>query len=159
MKRREFLRSGALAAATGAAAAVARGAEAGAATPAVEKELVALEKRAWEAWRKKDADFFKGFFSGDSVIVSAAGVVAPAALLAAASDPDCSLGDFSLDNFKVVALNADTAILTFRALQSAACGGAAAARPDVVWASTVYVRRGGKWLSAFHQQTTAAPAE
>jgi hypothetical protein len=50
-------------------------------------------------------------------------------------------------------LNQDVAILTFSATQDATCGGAA--EPSPVWASTVFVKRGGKWLAAFHQETPA----
>jgi len=53
----------------------------------------------------------------------------------------------------VVTLNQDAAILTFSATQDATCGGVA--EPSPVRASTVYVKRAGKWQAAFHQETPA----
>jgi hypothetical protein len=61
--------------------------------------------------------------------------------------------DYTVGDIDVLMLNADTAILTYSATQDATCGGAA--EPSPVWASTVFVRRGGKWLAAFHQETPA----
>jgi hypothetical protein len=33
----------------------------------LEKELIALEKQSWEAWKNRDGDFFDRFLSDDHV--------------------------------------------------------------------------------------------
>jgi len=54
-------------------------------------------------------------------------------------------------------LSKDVALLTYRYAHDAVCGGNPEASP--LWASTVYVKRGGKWLIAFHQEIPAAQAK
>jgi uncharacterized protein (TIGR02246 family) len=119
----------------------------------VKQALIDLEKGAWEAWKKKDGKYFESFLSDDTVQVSPAGVTRKAQIVKGIVASTCDVKGYEMDGFDVVMLNPDTALLTFSATQDATCGGAA--EPSPVWASTVFVRRGGKWLAAFHQETPA----
>jgi hypothetical protein len=47
----------------------------------------------------------------------------------------------------------DTALMTYKATQDAVCNGKKS--PPVQWASSLYVKRGGKWVNAFYQTSTA----
>ena len=119
----------------------------------VKQTLIDLEKGAWEAWKKKDGKYFESFLSDDTIQVNAAGVARKAQIVKGIGSSDCEVRGYTTDGFDVVMLDQDAAILTFSATQDATCGGAA--EPSPVWASTVFVRRGGKWLAAFHQETPA----
>ena len=119
----------------------------------VKQTLIDLEKGAWEAWKKKDGNYFETFLTDDTVQVNAAGVARKAQIVKGIGSSDCEVRGYTTDGFDLVMLNPDTALLTFSATQDATCGGAA--EPSPVWASTVFVRRGGKWLAAFHQETPA----
>jgi Domain of unknown function (DUF4440) len=67
---------------------------------------------------------------------------------------DCDVKSYSLDNFKFVMLDKNTALMTYTAMQDGVCGGKAI--PANVRASVNYVKRGGKWLEAFYMETPMA---
>ncbi len=119
----------------------------------VNEMLIALEKQAWEAWKNKDGNFFQRILSEDTVGVGAGGVDNKTQIVKDISGPGCEVRNYSLDNFRVVMPQKNTAILTYKAMQDATCNGKAV--PATVWASSVFVKRSGKWLAAFHQETPA----
>ena len=123
----------------------------------VREALIALEKQAWEAWKTRDGKFVEGFVLEEGINVGDSGVQRKAAVVKDISSSNCEVRSYSLENFDVVMLDANTAILTFKANQDATCGGKAV--PAAVWASTVFVKRGGKWLIAFHQETPATASQ
>ncbi len=66
---------------------------------------------------------------------------------------DCEVKSFSLDNFKFLMLDKNSALITFTGMQDAVCNGKTI--PATVRASSVYVKRGGKWLNALYMETPA----
>ena len=122
----------------------------------VKQALIALERGAWEAWKNRDGKYFETFLSDDTVQVGASGVTRRAQVVKEIGGSTCDVKGYTFDNIDVVMLDADAAILTYSATQDATCGGVAA--PPAVWASTVFVKRGGKWQAAFHQETPAQQA-
>ena len=123
----------------------------------VEAQIVALEKRAFEAWKNKDRKFFEEHMSEDGQYLDLNGVGAKAQYVKAIIDNNCTVRNYSLDNTKVTMLSKDVALLTYRYAHDAVCGGNPEASP--LWASTVYVNRAGNWLIAFHQEIPAAQAK
>ncbi len=123
----------------------------------VDAQLITLEKQAWEAWKNRDGSFYQRLLSEDVVGVGSQGIFNKSQTVKAISTSTCEVKSYSLDNFKLVMLDKNTAIFTYRGTQDAACDGKA--EPPVVWASTVFVKRGGKWLAAFHQETPATQAQ
>ena len=65
----------------------------------------------------------------------------------------CDVKSYELSDIKVTFLTSEAALITYKAAQDATCNGQAA--PPVVWASSAYVKRGGKWFAASHQETPA----
>ena len=120
----------------------------------VEAQIVALEKNAFEAWKNKDRKFFQEHMSEDGQYLDLNGVGGKAQYVKAIIDNDCTVSRYSLDNTKVTMLSKDVALLTYRYAHDVVCGGNPEASP--LWASTIYVKRGGKWLIAFHQEIPAA---
>ncbi|MDX6501203.1 MAG: hypothetical protein QOG23_4463 [Blastocatellia bacterium] len=123
----------------------------------VETQIVALEKMAFEAWKNKDRKFFEDHMFDAGQYLDADGVGGKAQYVKAIIDNNCTVSRYSLDNTKVTMLSNDVALLTYRYAHDAVCGGHPEASP--LWASTVYVKRGGKWLIAFHQEIAAAQAK
>ena len=119
----------------------------------VKQTLIDLEKGAWEAWKKKDGKYFETFLTDDTIQVWTGGVTRRAEIIKEISTNPCEIRGYTMDGFDVVMLNPDAAVLTFSATQDGTCGGTP--MPSPVWASTVFVKRGGKWLAAFHQETPA----
>jgi len=122
----------------------------------VRETLLTMERQLWEAWKNHDGNTFQRVLSSDSIGVGRGGVDNRAAIIRDISGSDCVVRSYSFDNVQVVMLDRNTAILTYRAMQDATCGGSVL--PPTVWASSVFVRRNGRWQAAFHQETPAAPA-
>jgi hypothetical protein len=69
------------------------------------------------------------------------------------SSVKCEVKSYELSDTKVTFFNSDSALLTYKGTQDATCAGQT--MPPSVWASSLYVRRGGKWYAASHQETPA----
>lgn len=115
--------------------------------------IIATEKKLWEAWKNKDYKVFKANLSVDSVMITDSGVSDKATALKDLEAVPCDVKTYELSDLKVTFLNDSAAILTYKSTQDATCGGQQV--PAAVWSSSAYVRRGGKWLAASHQETTA----
>jgi hypothetical protein len=119
----------------------------------VEAQLITLEKQSWEAWKNRNGGFFQSFLSDDTVSVGNTGVGDKSQIVKATSGSDFEVKSYSLDNFKLTMLEKNTAILTYKATQDVTCNGKT--ELAMMWASSVFVKRSGKWLAAFHQETPA----
>lgn len=122
----------------------------------VEDQLISMEKQAWEAWKNKNGGYFQTFLADDAVLISGSGVEGKAAAVKSISSMPCEVRGYSLDNFKLIMIEKNTALLTYSAKQDYSCNGKAG--PPQVWASSIFVKRGGKWLNISHQETTAEPS-
>ena len=120
-----------------------------------EAQIVALEKRAFEAWKNKDKRFFQEHMAEDGQYLDLNGAGGKAQYVQAIIDNNCTVNGYALDKTKVTMLSKDVALLTYRYTYDIVCGGKPEAGP--LWASTLYVKRGGQWLIAFHQEIPAAP--
>ena len=121
----------------------------------VEEKLIEMEKQAWEAWKNKNGKYFMDFLADDAVLVSGTGVESKTSAVQAISNSTCVVKSYSLENFKVLMLDNDAAILTYSAKQDFTCNGKAG--PPQIWASSVYVKRNGKWQGVMHQETAPEP--
>ena len=121
----------------------------------VEEQLISLEKQAWEAWKNKNGSFFQTFLADDAVSISGSGVEGKAASVKSISTMPCEVKGYSLDNFKLTMIDKNSALLTYSAKQDFSCNGKAG--PPQVWASSVFVKRNGKWLNISHQETAVEP--
>jgi hypothetical protein len=118
-----------------------------------QRAIIATEKKLWEAWKNKDAKPFKANLSADSIQIGESGVGTKNAIVEAMGNSGCEVKSYALSDIKVTFYNNSTAIVTYKGTQDATCEGQAL--PPAVWASSVYVMRGGKWLAASHQETPA----
>jgi hypothetical protein len=118
---------------------------------ALKETLIDLEKQSWEAWKKRDGKFFQEFLSDDHVEVGFGGVTNKATVVRGVASPVCVVKSYAVDRFELTMVDANTALLTYHAEQDTTCGGNAV--PSPVWVSSLYVKRGGRWLNAFYQQT------
>lgn len=115
----------------------------------LERKLTASEKALWEAFKNKKAEVFKRTLTSDGFQIDAMGVTAKADI--AAGMAACEIKDYSLSDFKLTTVNASAALLTYKGTQHGSCAGQAV--PETVYASTVWVNRGGKWQALFHQES------
>ena len=117
----------------------------------VEAQVIALEKQSWEAIKTKDVKFLEALLIDDVIAVTGDGFAGKAQWLNNTLADGCALKSYSTDDFKVVMFDKNTAMITYKATQDFACHGKQ--DPPNVWISSLYVKRGGKWLNAFFQLT------
>lgn len=98
--------------------------------------------------KAQDPKFLQGLLSDDSMFVDASGVADKTGYFKN-SFTDCKVTSYTLDNFKVMWFDKNTAIVTYKAAQDGTCGGQAL--PASQWASSMYMKRGGKWMNVFFQ--------
>ncbi len=133
--------------------------------------LIANEKQVWDAINRNDMTTFGSFLADDQVYINDAGVHSRAETLSMLSGVPASA--FALDDFKVVMIDKDAAIVTYRVTSKGMTGqgakasesninvdvgksvqgGAMAGAQPTERDSTVWVKRNGKWLAIFHQDT------
>jgi len=116
-------------------------------------DLVALEKSVWKAWADGDAKTYGDLMAADAMQVGSGGVIMSGReeILAALGKETCKLNSFDLADTKVRQPAPDVAILTYTATQDLTCEGEKG--PPKVFATSVYVRQGGKWRWNNYQET------
>ena len=131
--------------------ATARAAPAGDA--ALEAELTAMEKQSWVAWQGHDGAFFDRFLSADHVEMQGGGPSGKAPVVAGVK-AGCVVKSYQVDHFTLTRFSADAALLTYRAEQDTTCGTAHV--PSPVWATSLFVKRDGRWQNALYVHSPAA---
>ena len=120
---------------------------------ALEDTLINLERASWKAWQERDSAFFRRFLSDDHVEVGVGGPAGKDDIVGFVGSPVCVVSNYTIDRFKLTQFTATTAVLTYHAEQNTVCNGVNV--PSPVWASSLYVKRNGRWLNAVYQQTQA----
>jgi hypothetical protein len=116
----------------------------------VKEHLIKLEKQSWEAWKNRDSKFFQDFLSDDHVEVGFGGLTNKAQVVAVVGSTVCTVKSYKLDRFEMKMLDKDTALLTYWEEQDTVCNKQV---PSPCWVTSLYMRRGDKWLNVFYQQT------
>ena len=114
------------------------------------KKLSASETKLWEAWKNKDSKPFKASLSADSVMVGDSGVQGKNDAIKDLASAPCEVKSYHLSDWKLTMLNSSTAVLTYKGAADGTCGGNAI---PAAWSTSIWVNRGGRWLTAFHQET------
>lgn len=115
----------------------------------LEEILITNQKQIWEALKTKDTNSFSGLVADDALIVSENGGMTKPQFVQLIPRLDDITG-YSMKDVKVVSINKDVAIMThtttYRTME-----------PDLqsytVYETTVWARRGAKWLAVFNQET------
>jgi hypothetical protein len=114
------------------------------------KQLSASETRLWEAWKNKDPKPFRALLSAKGVMIGDNGVADKAAIVNEIASMPCDVKSFALSDWKLNMIDSDAAVLTYKGTAEGTCGGVAI---PTNWASSVWVRSGGKWWVFSHQET------
>ena len=116
--------------------------------------LIDLEKQSWQAWKDHDAGFFQNFLADDHLEILSNGPANKEAVVRTVGSKVCMVENYSVEQFNVSLIDNDTGVVTYHAAQTTTCNGQAV--PSPVWATSVYARRGGRWVNVLYEQTTAA---
>ncbi len=119
---------------------------------AIENTLESNEKAGWQAWKDHDAKQAVAWITDDSINIADGGVFkGKEELVKGITDARCMVNSFSLSDFSYKWLDKDTVVMTYTGTQDATCGGKK--QGGRVLATTIWQKKGGKWLSPFHQET------
>jgi hypothetical protein len=122
----------------------------------LEQELLALEKRYWQAQKDKDGAAAAELTDAGCLIAGAQGVVEidRRTLVGMMEDASWSIEDYSIDDdVRVRQLDADTAILAYKVHEDLTVDG----EPVSIDAAdtSAWVRRDDRWLCALHTESIA----
>jgi hypothetical protein len=117
---------------------------------ALEEKIVVLEKQVEEALKKKDWETFDSLLVEDCMVVGSDGFQRKPEMLQDLK-ANFSLSDFSMADVNVVAVNKDVALITYKAMGKGSYKGEDWSVQAYV--SSVWVKRGGKWLTILRQDT------
>lgn len=122
---------------------------------AVKQELLNLEKEFWEAWKKNDSKPYEERVAAGSFGVGVEGLGTREEMLKKMKEEPnpCTVNTYSMDNSsaRLMNLGKDKYLVVYKATVDAMCGGQKI--PDTWWASTIWEKKGGKWMGLFHQET------
>jgi hypothetical protein len=107
---------------------------------------VAGEKSLWDALKRKDWDTFAAGLAEDQIEVEPTGVYDKAGTLAAVKTFDFT--NLVSSDFKATKFDDDATLVTYTVKGPGADG-----KPMVERASSIWVKRDGKWLAVFHHGT------
>ncbi|MGA7672037.1 MAG: nuclear transport factor 2 family protein [Nitrolancea sp.] len=114
----------------------------------IEQQLLELEDRGWTALSSgRGADFYDEHLTDDARMVFPFGVMdRTGSIEAMRAAPPWS--KYLIEEPTVTVLTTESAVLTYRATAQRE------GQPEYrAWMSSIYVRRGGQWKLAVHQQT------
>ena len=118
-------------------------------------ELVAKEKMLWDAYFKKDVKAFEEALAADGVFLDGSGVTTKAEVLKMFPSMNCKVKSYSFSQEKLTRIDKDAVILTFKALEDGECDGQKI--PPVIYVSSTWVMRNGKWMGFSHAEIPAMP--
>ncbi|HMF56162.1 MAG TPA: nuclear transport factor 2 family protein [Pyrinomonadaceae bacterium] len=119
------------------------------ASPSPATDPNALENQVWDAIKRRDYTAFSAFLADDFIEVEPDGVYDKAASVKALMSVD--LSKFTLSDFQVTRIDDDASLITYVVHPPSPS-------TDTERHSTIWVKRGGKWLAVFHQGTPQSHA-
>ena len=121
---------------------------------AIEKTLESKEKVGWQAWKDHDAKQAVMWLTNDPISIADGGVFkGKEQVVKSVTDARCVVNSFSLSDFSYMWLDKDTVVMTYTGTQDATCEGKKQA--GKVFATSIWQKKGSKWVSPFHQETEA----
>ena len=119
---------------------------------ALDKALIANENKVADALMKKDKAAFTALVAADGWSIDGNGLMKTSEMAAALDQ--LVIKSYKISDEKVSWVDANTAILAYKWTGSGTFGGQPF--PSIVYASTVWTKKGDKWIAVFHQETEAA---
>ncbi|HEY0543835.1 MAG TPA: nuclear transport factor 2 family protein [Pyrinomonadaceae bacterium] len=118
--------------------------------------IIAQEQMILDAVKKRDANAFKSMLDPNAYEITSNGVIDLAGIVAVLFSPELTSADFKIENPTVRRLDKDSAVISYKSTGTATYKGKTSSGSS--YDTTIYVRRGGKWLALFHQATDMMPA-
>jgi ketosteroid isomerase-like protein len=124
------------------------------ATDAPVDPFVALEQKAWDAWKNKDAAALDAYAGKDLVAISPDGKRSDraAAMKSWTEDNKCEVNSVTLTNGARESLGKDLLLVTYKAAVDGTCDGQPV---PTVWNATIYINDGGTWKAVLLHEVPA----
>ena len=119
---------------------------------ALDRAIIANERKLTDFVAKKDKAGFTSMVTPDAVGLDAMMGVMKTSDFAAMLD-QVNMTSSTISDEKVHWIDANTAVIAYKWTGTGTFQGQKF--PSPVWASTVWTKKGDKWLAAFHQETEA----
>jgi hypothetical protein len=113
--------------------------------------LIALEQEMWRANREGDGAFYDKLLRDDALAVSKYGVMDKEQIVPGIQANENPYLKTDLSGFRVIQLDENNALITYRADVVAEIQGTEVELPS--YATSIYTRDAGSWRSVFHQQS------
>lgn len=121
-----------------------------------EADLIAKEKSAWDAFKRKDVDGFKKLLAPEYLEVIDTGLKDTAAAVDSMKDIDIT--DVTFSDWKMTPIDKDAALLTYKVNVKGKFKGADVP-PGPYYEASAYVNRNGEWLAIYYQETESKKME
>ena len=116
-----------------------------------EQTLIGMEREGWEVVKKKDWKGFDRLLTPDYVSIDEGGIIAGRAA-SVKYFTGLDLAGYTMQDVKVTAFGPGLALVTYSVTEQGSFGGQPIpAKPYYVGSG--YVKRGGKWVNFFTQET------
>jgi ketosteroid isomerase-like protein len=119
--------------------------------------LLELEKKAFEAWQKKDGTYFEAFLADNYTSNMDGKTSTKPEEIKSITESKCEVKSFDLTEPQITPISPDAAVLTTKATVDATCEGKAIPSPIV--SATLFVRSGDTWKAAYHNEVPVAEAQ
>ncbi|HXA03638.1 MAG TPA: nuclear transport factor 2 family protein [Bryobacteraceae bacterium] len=119
--------------------------------PSLKNTILENETATWEQLKQKNYSAFGELLADNYAGIDNTGISNRAELLKAL--PDLHLVGYSIDDVKVMQVASGVALITYKVKLDGSYQGKNFKRP--IYAASVWVKRGSKWLQTFNQETEA----
>jgi hypothetical protein len=115
---------------------------------ALTTDLMAVETRAWDAWKSRDAKATEAEMAKDFLYLSGTGRYDRAGSIKAWSEPKCEGLDYAFSEPSAVSLSPDVAFVTYKADVKGTCNG----KPNQpsLWVASFDLKEGNAWKNAVY---------
>lgn len=112
--------------------------------------LMALENKAWEAYKNKDGKYFEGFLGDTMISGTGEGTMPRAEAVKMITSHTDDVKSFTLSNPHVTPAGADAVVLTYKGIVEGTQNGKPI--PSPVTIATVFIRSGSDWKAVYHNE-------
>jgi hypothetical protein len=110
----------------------------------LDSTIVGLERRGWEALKRKDAAAFVKIFGPSFLYIQPTGASRITQASAADAIASCETRSYAMDSITVTPVGDNGAVLTYRVTLDQTCGGGQP-EPSPQYSMEVWTRRNGQW--------------
>jgi len=119
-------------------------------------DLMALDKQANEAWKSHDTKFFETFLDDKFSGYGMKGRWDKSSAIKDIADHKCDVKGFTIDDPQMKMISPEVAVLTYKVTTDGTCEGH---KIEPARSTSVFVKRGDKWLGAYHSETNIVEAK